>query len=73
MCVDFTNLWPLWVMFLWVVQKGGHVIVEIRLKTVDQVPASKNDKFGGDKNPSTKGSRNTLNQKCIFLKILFSF
>lgn len=42
----FTNLRPLRVVFFWVVQEGGHVIVQVSLKTVDQVPAGTHDKLG---------------------------
>lgn len=30
-------------MFLWVIQEGRHVVVQISLKTVDQVPAGIHD------------------------------
>lgn len=36
----FTDLGPLWIVFLRVVQEGGHVVVQVGLETVDQVPAS---------------------------------
>lgn len=40
---EFTNLRSLWVMFFRVVQEGRHVVVQISLKTVDQVPAGIHD------------------------------
>lgn len=40
MCFYFTDLGSLWIMFLRVVQEGRHVVVQVGLETVDQVPAS---------------------------------
>lgn len=37
-CSYFTDLRSLWIMFLWVVQEGRHVVVQISLETMDQVP-----------------------------------
>ena len=42
-CVCITDLGSLWILFLGVVQEGGHVVVQIRLETVDQVPVRTHD------------------------------
>lgn len=40
LCLYITNLGSLWIMFLRVVKEGWHVVVQISLETVNQVPAS---------------------------------
>lgn len=41
MCERLTDLGPLWIVFLGVIQEGRHVVVQIGLETVDQVPEAK--------------------------------
>lgn len=38
-CLYLTDLGSLWIMLFGVIQEGRHVVVQISLETVDQVPA----------------------------------
>lgn len=54
-------------MFFWVVKEGRHVIVQISLKTVDQVPASAHNKLVEGKTVNMKEPKHTEPDFCFFL------
>lgn len=67
-----TDLGSLWIMFLRVVQEGRHVVVQISLETVDQVPASTHDSLLKTTVVSNKKQKNFYPNFCLSGKDLLS-
>lgn len=71
-CLYFTNPGSLWIMFLRVVQECRHVVVQISLETVDQVPASTYDSLLKTTDVCTKQQKSIYPNFCLSGKDLSS-